>query len=131
MGKITIAGDALVITSSKSLADIQVLEKHNPQALELRDAKGETVIFKVGTTTGKGSINQFGASFDGVSHDDKKLATITFQIPKDVENAEEYAADLVGSSILSLNKVETGFDAALAKVKADKDAVMKTISVIN
>ena len=132
MAKITIAGDAIVVTSAKTLEDIKTLEKYAPKALRLYetndDGKKEEV-FCVGSTTGDGSINQYGASFGSVTHDDEKLATITRSIPRGTVNAVEYAADVIGKAIIMLNKVEAQFDEALGQVAADKAAVLENITI--
>lgn len=132
MAKITIAGDAIVVTSAKTLEDIKTLEKYNPKALRLYDTdedgkKFET--FCVCSTGGDGSINQYGASFGSVTHDDDKLATITMAIPRGVKDAVEYAADKIGMAIVMLNQVEAQFEEALAKVAADKATVLENITV--
>lgn len=132
MAKITIAGDAVVITSAQKLEDIKLLEKYRPKALclyETGEGGKKEEIFKIGSTTGDGGITQYGASFGSVTHDEAKLATITMTLPRNVADAKQYVADAVGVAILNLNKVETQFEAALAEVKAEKDAVMENISV--
>ena len=105
MAKITIVGDAMVITSSKKLEDIKLLEKYRPKALCLyetnEDGKKEEV-FKVGSTNGEGAINKYGASFASVTHDEEMLATITMPIPQGVADAIEYAAEKVGMAVINL-----------------------------
>lgn len=132
MAKITIAGDAMVITSSQTLEAIKTLEKYRPKALCLyetgENGKKEEV-FKVCATAGEGSINQYGASFGSVSHDDEKLATITLPIPRGTQDAVEYAAEKVGVAIINLNKVEEQFAEALADVETEKAAVRENITV--
>ena len=129
MAKITIAGDVVVITSTNTLEDIKSLEKYNPGVLELRDEKGENVIFKVGSTKGEGDIGKFGASFGRVSHDDKKLATITVKIPEEVEDAEEYAVEEFGLYINNLEKIEKQFSGALSDVKSVKENIRNKITI--
>ena len=132
MAKITIVGDAVVITSTQKLEDIKLLEKYRPKALCLyetgENGKKEEV-FKVGSTDGNGAISVYGASFGSTTHDDEKLATITMSLPRDVSDAKQYVADAVGVSILNLNKVESQFAEALAEVVAEKAAVMENISI--
>lgn len=132
MARITIVGDAVVITSTQKLEDIKLLEKYRPKALCLyeTDESGKSeCIFRVGSTNGEGGISQYGASFGGETHDDAKLATITMSLPRGVVDAKQHVAEAVGVAILSLNKVEAQFEAALNDVKAEKDAVMENISV--
>ena len=132
MAKITIAGDAVVITSTQKLEDIKLLEKYRPKALCLyetgENGKKEEV-FKVGSTSGEGAISMYGASFGSTTHDEEKLATITITLPRGVADAKQYVADAVGVAILNLNKVEAQFAEALADVTAEKEAVMENITV--
>lgn len=65
MAKITIAGDSIVITSSKTLEAIKDLEKYRPKALRLyeRDEDGsKTEVFRVASGS-TGVINGNGAVF--------------------------------------------------------------------
>ena len=129
MAKITIVGDAMVITSSKTLEDIKLLERYRPKALALYTEDGKEETFRVGTTTGVGSIGTYGASFGSVSHDEDKLATITMNIPSGIEDAINYVEDVIGTAIISLNKVEEQFDDALAEVRAEKAEVRSNITI--
>lgn len=132
MAKMKIIGDVCVIESLHTLADLQTLQKYAPKSLSLfetnEDGKREE-IFRVCTTTGKGSIGTFGASFASESHDERKVATITMALPSDVEDAVEYVAEAVGLAIVNLNKVEAQIPAALEHVAADKAAVMANIEL--
>lgn len=130
--KITIAGDSIVVTSSKTLADIKKLEKYAPKALALvekNDDGEKEEIFRVSSTNGTGSINQYGASFGSVTHDDKKLATITMSIPQGVEDAVKYAAEVVGKAGMLLNRVEAQFDGALKSVDDEMQQILDNIKV--
>ena len=132
MAKITIAGDSYVITSAKTLEDIKALEKYRPKALQLietADDGSKECVFCVGSTNGNGSINAYGASFGSVTHDDRKLATITMPLPRDCGDAKKWVAEKVGVAILQLNKVEAQFAEALTAVKAEQDKVMENITV--
>ncbi len=133
MAKITIVGDAIIVTSSKSLEALKTLEEYYPKALRLVETNDEgkkEEIFRVETAASKGSINRNGATFASETHDEAKLATITMPIPAGVENAKEYAAKLVGKAVVLLNRVEAGIDDALAKVKAEKAEVEANITVL-
>lgn len=133
MAKITVVGDAIVITSAKSLEDIQKLEKYRPKALKLFEAdengKKEEA-FRVCTVKEGGSISRHGAAFGSATRDEQGLATITMTIPQGVEDAQEYALEKIGTAIISLNKVEAQFDAALADIESDVAAVKAAITVL-
>jgi len=131
MAKITIAGDAMVITSSMTLEEIKKLEKYSPKSLVLKEKEDskDVEVFRVGSTDGAGSINQYGASFGSASHDEKALATITMCIPKDTEDAVSYAADKVGAALMNLNRIEDGSALALRIVDEERAKVLQNITV--
>ncbi|MBQ7044472.1 MAG: hypothetical protein IJN78_07690 [Clostridia bacterium] len=130
MARIIIAGDAMVVESAHTLETLKTLEKHRPKALTLYDEDGKTEIFKVGTTTGKGSIGSMGASFGSVSKNGEKKAIITMEIPANTADAQAYAEDVVGTAIINLNKVEAQFEAALAAVDTEKATIRESITVM-
>lgn len=130
MARIIIAGDAMVIESAHTLETIKTLEKHSPKALTLLDDDGKTVIFKVGTTSGKGNINVYGASFGSASKNDEQKAIITMELPADTTDAKAYAEDFVGTAIIKLNAVEAQFESALAGVEAEKATIRESITVM-
>ena len=131
MAKITIAGDSIVITSSKTLEAIKDLEKYRPNALRLyeRDEDGnKTEVFRVASGS-TGVINGNGAVFASTTHDEYKLASITMSIPAGTDNAVDYAAEKVGKAITMLNQVEAQFEDALKAVADEKAAVRDCITV--
>ena len=130
MARIVIAGDALVIESAHTLEEIKTLEKYRPKALTLYDEDGKTEIFKVGSTVGRGSIGEFGASFGSAAKNDEKKATITLNIPADTTDAKAYAEDLIGVAIIHLNAVEAQFADALASVDEERAKVRENITLM-
>ena len=130
MAQIIIAGDAMVVKAAYTLETIRTLEKYRPKALSLFDDDGKTEIFRIGTTTGKGSINSYGASFGSSSKDDEKKAIITLEIPSGTEDAKTYAEDVIGIAILYLNRVEEQFADALASVENEKATVRENITLL-
>ena len=132
MAKITIAGDSYVITSAKTLEAIKALEKYRPKALQLfetADDGTKECVFRVGSTGGNGTINEYGASFGSATHDEQKLATITMTLPRDCGDVKKWVADKIGAAKTMLDKVESQIDTALAEVKAEQDKVMESITV--
>lgn len=132
MAKITIAGDAIVVTSAKKLEDIKAVEKYRPKALCIYDTDEEghkVEAFRVGIAKEKGSINKYGASFGSATHDGAALATITIDIPKGTTDAKAYAAELIGTAINNLEKVEAQIAPALEEVAAEKAAVLAKITM--
>ena len=62
MATIKIVGNIAVIESSVNLDTLRTLKKHRPAALCLTN-EDKDVVFAVSPTNGKGSINEYGASF--------------------------------------------------------------------
>lgn len=131
MAKITIAGDAVVITSSMKLEDIQAIAKYRPNELFLKGGEdGKEPIFAIGTTTGAGNISTVGASFGREAIDGTKKAIITMVMNgAPVENAKEWVADKLGGAIINLNALEAKLPAVLEAIAAEKATVMENIEI--
>lgn len=125
MAKLTIAGDAIIITSSRTLEEIRTLEKYKPEALVLKNEDGE-VFFKVGT--GVGNINKYGVSFGDVSRTGDGTATLTM-ILDNVDDAVKFASDNFGVALINLNKVEAGIADALEEVSAQQAEILANITI--
>jgi len=130
MAKITIAGEAVVVTSAIKFEDLRKVEKYRPSALVLKGGEdGKEPIFKIGTCCGAGKINLYGAEFGAASHDDAKLATITLFTGKPDGDIKEAVAESIGTAILNLNKLEATIPAVLAEIDAEKTAILDNITV--
>ena len=131
MAKIVVAGNAVVITSALKLEDIKTVEKYRPNELVLKGGEdGKEPIFRLGITTGTGSINTVGASFGREASDGSGLAAITMVMPDiPVSDVTEWVADKLGSAVINLNAVEGKLPDVLESIKAEKAAVMSHISV--
>lgn len=131
MAKITIAGDAVVVTSALKLEDIKTIAKYRPKSLFLMGGDdGKEPIFGIGVTDGCGNINEVGASFGRESHDEAKLAVITMCTGVGATgDIKEWVADRIGSAIINLNKLEEKLPAVLAEIAAEKAAVLSNITV--
>ena len=129
MAKITIAGDAVVVTSALKLEDIKTIEKYRRDALVLKGGEdGKEPIFAIGTTDGCGNINEVGASFGRETHDDEKLAVITMCTGVGTSgDIKEWVADRI--AIINLNKLEEKLPAVLDEIAAEKAQVMSNITV--
>lgn len=126
--KIIVSGNGVTVKMDKALADIKTLEKHNPKALRLYD-EDKNEIFRVASTTGEGSINAYGASFDGESRDDAKNAILTLMMPTEARDAKAWVEEVIGTAVLKLNKVEAQMTEALAKVNSELTTVRESITV--
>lgn len=130
MSKVVIAGEAVVVTSAMKLEELETIKKYRPNALVLMGGEdGKEPVFAIDVTSGAGSINTYGASFNAVSHDDQKLATITMVANGVKGDVREWVADQIGGAIINLNKLEETLPGVLAEIQAEKDTVMANISI--
>lgn len=131
MAKIIVAGEAVVITSSMKLADLETIKKYNPKALVLMGGEdGKEPVFCIGVSRGKtGSINQFSVDFGAETRDDKKLATMTLMTSGVTGDVKEFVADKYGAALMLLNKLEATLPAALEAIAAEKKAILENITV--
>lgn len=132
MANVMIAGDAVVIKSSLKTEDIQLVEKYRPNELVLKGGEdGKEPIFAIGVTTGKGSVSEFGVTFNGTTRDEAKLACLTMLIPDGVNpaNVEDWFVDAYGGAITNLNRLEARLPDVIAEIAAEKAAVRENITV--
>lgn len=133
MAKLSILGDAVVITSAIKLEDIQTIEKYNKSALTIiEEIDGEKIpVFSI-CTGYNGEINQFGATFASATRDDNKLAQITLCTcaASIVGDVKEWAADKFGKAIVRLNQLEAIIPSVLEQIVADKAEIMANITVV-
>ena len=131
MAKIIVAGEAVVITSSMKLTDLETIKKYNPKALVLMGGEdGKEPVFCIGVNRGKtGSINNFSVDFGAETRDDKKLATMTLMTSGVTGDVKEFVADKYGAALMLLNKLEATLPAALEAIAADKKAILENITV--
>lgn len=129
MAKITIAGQAVVVTSEMTLEDIKTIKKYRPDALTLKGGEdGKEPIFALGI--GKGEINNVGASFCEASRDDAKKATLTMTTDYNGDDIKEFVLNKIGAAIGYLNKLEETLPAVLEEIKKERDAIAANINVV-
>lgn len=132
MSKITIAGDAVAITSANTLEELKTIAKYRPKALRLMGGEdGKELQFAVLVREGAaGSINANGATFGRVSNDGSDKACITVMLPEGIKgDVKEYVADALGGAVMRLNELEEKLPAVLTEIQADKAKVMSGITV--
>lgn len=127
---VRILGQACVVESEYTVEDIAKLEKFRPNALTLYEGEGKDkeLVFAVGTTKGRGSIGQYGASFGANSASSGKAA-ITMMIPDDIKDAKKWAVDTIGKAVINLKAVEDQYDSALADVADEQATIEAAITV--
>lgn len=125
--KITVNGNALVLTSETKMEDIELLKKVNPDALKLKDKDGNE-IFAIGAGT-NGGISKNGVVFDGATRDDDAFATVTVTVPANVGNVADWVAEKVMPVWASLEKVAEQVKAATETYAADKAALLGATTI--
>lgn len=132
MAKITIAGDAVVVTSALKLEDIKTIKKYRPKDLFLMGGDdGKEPVFGIGVTDGCGGINEIGASFGRESNNAEKLATITMCVDDiAADDISGWVADHLGGAIINLNKLEKKLPAVLEQIKVERAEILKNIDIV-
>ena len=132
MAKIVIAGEAVIVTSSLKLEDLELVSKYRPKALTLYGGEdGKEPLFKVAVGEGSGYINANGAVFGRTANDGSGLACITmFAAGIPAEEVEEWVQDQIGGAILLLNKLEAAIPAIIGEVAAENAAIRGSITVL-
>lgn len=129
MAKISIAGQAVVVTSAMALEDIKTIKKYRPKALILKGGEdGKEPIFAL--SIGEGKINPVGASFNQATRDEAKLATLTMTTNFDGEDIVAFVTDTLGGALMNLNKLEETLPAVLAEINAEKATIQQNITVV-
>lgn len=129
MARVTIAGNALIVTSALSLEDLKTVKKYRPDALILKGGEdGKEPIF--GISLCDSEINSCSVSFCEETRDQAKLATLTTAINYAGEDIADYVSDKYGAAITNLNKLEETLPAVLAEIAANKEAIKRNITVI-
>ena len=128
MANIKIAGGCYVVTSTVSMADLELVEKLRPSVLTLADEQTKEPYFKV--AIGSNSLSDHGISFGGVSNDGRNMATVTLPIPADVEDAKAYVAEKVGVAVVNLNRIEACIGNVLEEIQGEHKKVMESIKIV-
>lgn len=128
--KIRIVGDAVVVTSELSLAELKTIQKFNSKALILMGGdEGKTPVFAMSVAgSGYGSLTNNGIMWAPSTNDPAKKATMTMMIPAGTEKPSEWFVDNFGGAIMNLNALEATLPAVLSKLNADKAAVLASIA---
>ena len=81
--QISVVGNAAVVTSSIKVEEIKTLKAGNPQALKVfKDEEKKDEVFSISYNEGaEPSFGKFGITFNSVTRDDKKCASLTLPSP--------------------------------------------------
>lgn len=131
MAHVKVVGNAAVITSTVKLDVLKTVQKYRPEALVLHGGKdGNDEIFRIGVSSGSGSINKFGAAFASETNDVNGCATITIILDGHAGEVKEWIADTYGEALLKLGAIEDTMDAAFVEICEDRESLLNAIEVI-
>lgn len=123
-----IVGKVAVIESEFTPAQLQMIAKYRPKALQIIDHDTNEPKFAVCVVNGKGSINNNGVEY-GVKPADNGKAFLQIDLPDGV-NGKEYLEETTGVAILNLKQVETDLAGKLDEIEAQRTAVMAAIESV-
>ena len=131
MAKITIAGNAVVITSSMKLDELATIKKYRPKAMRLMGGENnKEELFAIDVVAGcNGGLNSVGAVFGVATHDDAKKACITVELGAVQGDVKEFVADKFGEAIIHLNALEAKLPEVLKEINEQKTNIMGNITV--
>lgn len=133
MAKIIIAGDAVVVVSSVKMEDLKTVKKYRPKALRLMGGEdGKEQVFAVGVaSSGTGKVSKIGVEFAKETHDENKFACVTLELPPvGNQDIKDVVADEIGPAVALLNKIEDTIPGVLEEIKAEKEAILGNITVM-
>ena len=131
--RIALIGDAVVVTSTLKVEEIETLKKYNSDALKIFDADGNQT-FGVSYENGNGTLSKKGVVFGSPSRDGNGFATLTINleteedVPADL--LKEMIADMLGDIPTKLEVIEQQAPAALSEVNAAREALINSITVL-
>lgn len=130
--KVMIAGSVVTIESAFTPDEINTVKKFRPAALSLFGEENgrKTPTFTVGiANAGNGSVGSAGVSY-GVRTSAAGKAMVVMEIPAGIEKVKEWAADMIGVSILKLREVEAALPAVIAEIKGEQKKVADAITML-
>ena len=124
---IDISGASAVLVSDVKLEDWARVEKYAPDMLKIVDEEGDTV-FKVATSDGGGSVNEYGVCFGSYTNEGGK-ATVTVLLDEEVEDKKAAVKDIMGSALLDLNEIENELPNVLKDIEEKEAEIDKLIEL--
>lgn len=125
MAKITVTGEALVVTLRVSLENLQRVAKYRPEALKLKDENGDP-IYSI-SVKGTPGINDFGATFGAATYDENKYAAITMKVNPGDQDIKEYIADTYGAAINYLGEIEEKLPGVITEINEERERIKEGI----
>jgi len=116
---VDISGASAILVSDVTLEEWERVQKYAPEALKIVDEDGNAV-FKVKTSEGAGSVNEYGVVFGTYMNDGGK-ATVTVLLGEKVDDKKAAVKDIMGSALIDLNSIEKELPTILKDI-AEKEA---------
>lgn len=131
--RIAIVGDAVVLTSTLKVGDIELLKKYKPDALKLTDEDGKQ-IFGVAYESGRGTFSKTGIVFGGTARDGSGYATLTVNLESDgdvdVETLKSTIADMLGDVPTKVGAIESTAPAAVEEIGTARETLINSITIL-
>lgn len=124
---VSIHGNAILITSTVTVKQIETLRKLKPDALTLFEEIGDVKVpvFLVSTTKGEAALDNTGILFDGQNSEGFAQATMMFRC--EAADPKEAIADVYGAGLTKLKAWEETVPAVVEAVEAERAALLACI----
>ena len=135
MANVKIIGDAVILTSTMKLEDLELIQKTKPKALYLyeEDENGKSVpCFRIAVGEGEvrpSDVNENGITFRKASRDGG-FAQITCKAPAGEGDVKDVVAEVFGGPLMSLKKLELALPDVIEEITRLKQAVLANIEVL-
>lgn len=124
---VDISGASAILVSDVTLEDWERVQKYAPEALKIVDEDGNAV-FKVKTSEGAGSVNEYGVVF-GTYVNDGGNATVTVLLGEQVDDKKAAVKDIMGSALIDLNSIEKELPTILKDIDEKEAEIDKLIEL--
>lgn len=126
MAKIKLMGNQLALVSALTLEQLDAIKRRKPEALKLKDEKGEKTLFVVDTGIAP-SISKYGVCFASQEVIGGK-AIFSMEAPSDdAVEVRKYINENWGTIVFDLTKVEAQCAEAFRLIAAEEAAIATMI----
>ena len=126
MAKIKLMGNQLALVSALTLEQLDAIKRRKPEALKLKDEKGEKTLFVVDTGFAP-SISKYGVCFASQEVIGGR-AIFSMEAPSDdAVEVRKYINENWGTVVFDLNKVEAQCTEAFSTIAAEEAAIATMI----
>ena len=112
--KVVVTGAAAVLTSEVKLEDWKRVEEFAPDGLRIEDEDSGDILFKVATSDGPGSVNEYGVLFG---------STVTVLLDPEEEDKMALVRKNIGPALLDLNLIEAEIPSLLEEIAKKEEEI--------